>query len=161
VLWRLEVRQRQRVEVRERHIRQAVADLFGWVDRELRLQQPGTEGLRRDMARMALDQVDEYQALVREQEGAGADMELARTEGWRGCLTRVSASPQEAEPVLRQAVALQEKLLAGQPESRQLREDLALSCQSLSVVEGELHRHDEAVRLLNRTCELLKPLAEE
>ena len=82
VLWRLEVRQRHRAKAHEQHIRRAGGDLFGWVDRELRLQQPGTEG-RAAIWRTWHWAKSKYIRFSCANRGVDETEELARTEWWR------------------------------------------------------------------------------
>jgi serine/threonine protein kinase len=159
VLWRGEARQRRRAETREQQSRRLLAEFFGRIDHDLRLRQPGTEPLRKDLAADLLRRVADYQDLLRADPGPQTAAELARTEWWRGSLTSVASSPEQAEPLLRQAIARQEKLLHDRPADLAVRADLAQSYQSLGAVLAQCGRHRAAVRALRRTCALLEPAA--
>jgi tetratricopeptide (TPR) repeat protein len=180
-LWRQEAAQRHRAEARDGEARRLLGEveardaqarrLLGEVvgrglDHDLRLREPGSEPLRQDLAAAALRHVEDYQALLRQDEHpadperrAAVRAELARAERWRGGLLRVARSPAEAEPVLRQAVALEEELLRGRPGDRAVREELARAYQDLAFVRTELARHPEALDDLERSRRLLEPAA--
>jgi tetratricopeptide (TPR) repeat protein len=148
-------------EERLEQTRQGLREVVGRISEDLRLQQPGTEPLRKDMAEKALRQVEDYQRLLREDAGADNAEELARTQRWRALLTWVARSPEQAVPILTQAIAAQERLWRARPEDAARCQELALGYSSLGFIHGQGGRHAEAMTALRRTCDLLEPLATE
>jgi hypothetical protein len=157
-LWLRAARQAHRAEVSVAHDRKVMRDYFTRVSEDLRLQQPGAQPLRKEMAEAALAYLQDYQAVLREQgDDPGTRAELSRTYWCMGELMRLLGPADDALAKLRQAAALQEQLLAADPGDARLREDLAHSYSSLGNLHAGRGRHEEALRALRHALDVLGP----
>jgi tetratricopeptide (TPR) repeat protein len=160
-LWLAEARQRRQAETALGQTRQLISGVVARINDDLRQRQAGAEPVPREMAADLLRRVDDYQGLLRRQGGARAEVELARSEGWRGYLTWLAGRPRAALPVLRAAVRQQEEALAADPDDLELREELAQAWHALAVLQQEFGRPGEVAGSFRRACELLEAEAAE
>jgi tetratricopeptide (TPR) repeat protein len=161
LLYGRESRQRMRAEARERQTRELLAGVVGRLTDDPRFRLVGVEPLRKEMASDLLVHVEEYQKLLRNDQGKSTNREWARSERWRGHLGWLAGSAEEAIGILRQAVDKQRRVLPATDPDLAAVVDLARTIEALAFVQLECGQHDAARTSWQEVCTLLDPVPVE
>jgi tetratricopeptide (TPR) repeat protein len=143
-----EKRQRERAESRERQTRTLLGRVISRVTDDPRFRIVGVEPLREAMAADLLQQVEEYQQLVRADERADPTR-LVMSDIWRGNLLVLAGRRQEALKILPRAAQCPDTVT-----HRSYFVASALEC--LANAQQESGLSDEALRTSEEICRMLE-----
>jgi len=148
--------QRQIAEENFHEARNAVDELFTKVSEDTLLNQPGMQGLRKELLQKTLDYYKRF--LEQRENDPSVQDEMALTQFRVGKIVEELESPEKGLPYYESAKQRQEELLAAAPNDPQRLQALGDTYNGIGRAEQKGQQFDEALKAFQRAREIRQQL---